>query len=512
MIVKNNTKRGCWNIMVFNSVKYLFFLPIVILVYFIIPKKIKYIWLLIVSYYFYMCWNAKYAVLIFFSTITTYLCGILIEILKKKELEYKRKVLLSKSFVAICLLLNIGILFYFKYTSFFFRNLYIFLSKMNINISMPAFDIILPVGISFYTFQAIGYIIDVYRNEINAEKNVFKYALFVSFFPQLVAGPIERSKNLLFQFREYTKFDIMKAKTGLMTIAYGLFLKMVIADNISSVIDPLFSNPDNYTGIMLLMAVILFAFQIYCDFNGYTKIAIGSACILGYKLNENFDSPYFALSIKDFWRRWHISLTSWFRDYVYIPLGGSRKGKIRKQINTMIIFLLSGLWHGAAWHFIAWGGVNGLFSVIEDVFFKYWHLFLERLKINYESKIYKMFQRIITFMLVDFTWLFFRANSFTSAVHICKKIIKGFKLESFLDFGFLNMFTSTSTMIIIFISILIMIVIDRLKYQGKDIMLLIFNQQLFWRWCIYWIILLLVIYWGAYGMEYEQTQFIYFQF
>lgn len=341
--------------MVFNSMEYLVFFPVVCLVYFLIPRKIRYIWLLVTSYYFYMCWNAKYAMLIFASTIVTYVSGIGIDWLNRRMVAEKA-VIWKKACVALSLLINFSILGFFKYSSFFFENLSSILSRVGVNFVQPDFDIVLPVGISFYTFQALGYTIDVYRGKTVAEKNFLRYALFVSFFPQLVAGPIERSDNLLKQLKEATVFNVKNARIGLLTMAYGLFVKIVVADNIATLINPIINNYQQYNGMVLLTAVVLFAFQIYCDFEGYTQMAIGSAKVLGYQLQENFNTPYLATSVKAFWNRWHISLTQWFTDYLYIPLGGNRKGKFRKSMNTLIVFLSSGLWHGAGWNYILWGG------------------------------------------------------------------------------------------------------------------------------------------------------------
>lgn len=340
----------------YNSIDFLLFFPIVVLLYFVIPKRIRYIWLLAASYYFYMSWNIKYASLILLSTCITYVSALIISKVRKCPTPNQQKRTTEKSVLVICLLINIGVLFFFKYYDFVFSNASFVCGKIGIQIQYPKFDILLPVGISFYTFQALGYIIDVYRGEVKAEKNFLRYALFVSFFPQLVAGPIERSKNLLKQINYPTFFHVDNARYGLFTMAYGFFLKMVVADNIGNMINPILTNYHNYPGIMTVACMVLFAFQIYCDFHGYTQIAIGSAKILGYELQENFNAPYIAQNIKEFWRNWHISLTSWFTDYLYIPLGGNRKGKLRKYINTLIVFLVSGLWHGASWAFAAWGG------------------------------------------------------------------------------------------------------------------------------------------------------------
>ena len=338
--------------MLFNSMTYLVFFPIVVIITFIIPNKIRYIWLLIASYYFYMSWNAKYGLLLLASTLITYIGGIAVDRVKSGQHDKTIRAFI----LVLALLLNFGMLFYFKYFNFAANTFNRIAARLGLHAIAPTYDIVLPVGISFFIFQAVGYLIDVYRGDIEAEKNPFRYALFVSFFPQLVAGPIERSKNLLKQLRRETRFDVKNAKSGLITMAYGVFLKLVVADNIATLIDPIFSSINDYNGMQLLYGAILFAFQIYCDFNGYTLIAIGSAEVLGYGLNKNFDMPYFASSVKDFWRRWHISLTSWFRDYLYFPLGGSKKGKLRKEINTMIVFLVSGLWHGSSWNYVVWGG------------------------------------------------------------------------------------------------------------------------------------------------------------
>lgn len=262
----------------------------------------------------------------------------------------------KKCGLGISITSNLMILFFFKYFDFVISNINSILYTLNIEIFEPAFDVILPVGISFYIFQAIGYIIDVYRGEIRAEKNFFKYALFVSFFPQLVAGPIERSKNLLHQIDVPQKFSFERMREGLLVMLWGYFLKIVIADRIAIFVDKVYGNYMLYEGIYLSVASILFAFQIYCDFAGYSIIAIGVAKILGFQLMENFNAPYLAQSVSDFWRRWHISLSSWFRDYVYIPLGGNRRGKGKRYVNLLVVFIISGLWHGANWNFVVWGG------------------------------------------------------------------------------------------------------------------------------------------------------------
>lgn len=307
--------------MLFNSLDFLLFFPIVTISYYLMPRKVRYIWLLVCSYYFYMSWNPKYAILIIISTVTTFLGGALLD----RAVLNNAKELVKRLIVASVIVINIGILAYFKYANFFIEIISDVFAKIGVCILIPKVDVLLPVGISFYTFQALSYTLDIYRGEIRAERNPFKYALFVSFFPQLVAGPIERSKNLLSNIEnmENVKVDLKRVYYGLLLMLWGLFLKMVIADRIAVLVNCVFEQHYLYGGIVLFVAAVAFAIQIYCDFSSYSIIAIGAAETLGCSLMENFNAPYLAVSIKDFWRRWHISLSTWFRDYVYIPLGGT---------------------------------------------------------------------------------------------------------------------------------------------------------------------------------------------
>lgn len=337
--------------MQFNSMQFMIFFPVVLILYYIIPKKVRCLFLLAASYYFYASWNLKYSILICSSTLLTYACGIFIE--NERDSIKKRKEILI-----VCLLINFGILFLFKYGNFALSTLDGIL-QLTVSRSISyRFAFLLPVGISFYTFQAVGYMIDVYRGETKAEKNIIKYALFVSFFPQLVAGPIERSKNLLKHISGIEKLKLWNARrmtSGAILMVWGLFMKMVISDRVAILVDNVFNNYGRYGRTELILGAIGFTLQIYCDFGAYSMIAVGAARIMGIELMENFSTPYFSMGIKDFWDRWHISLSTWFRDYLYIPLGGNRKGKLRKSINILIVFLASGLWHGANWTYILWG-------------------------------------------------------------------------------------------------------------------------------------------------------------
>lgn len=406
--------------MLFNSFTYLLFFPIVCVLYYALPHKLRWFFLLITSYFFYMNWEPMYAILIFISTITTYLCAYHLD--KLPSYSKNRKILLIVS-----LTINFGILFLFKYYSFFTESIFEFLLLLGLRVEFPNFSLLLPVGISFYTFQAVGYSIDVYQKKIKHETHFGKYALFVSFFPQLVAGPIERATNLLPQFQKKIRFDYQKAIDGTKLIIWGYFMKVVVADRLAIYVDSVYNNVEHHSSSTLILASVFFAFQIYCDFGGYSNIAIGCAKIMGFDLMTNFKRPYFAKDCAEFWHRWHISLSTWFKDYVYIPLGGNRVSKFRKNLNLMITFLVSGLWHGANWTFVLWGGLNGFFQVITNMF-----------KIKTSSNLINVIRIIWTFILIDITWIFFRANSISDAYVILKKVFISFDLHSiFLGDGLL---------------------------------------------------------------------------
>lgn len=494
--------------MQFNSLDFIVFFPVVTLIYFLIPKKVKNIWLLFASYYFYMCWNVKYISLLLTSTVITYLSGLLLEKFKHTDKSDSRKIILKKCVVAVSIILNIGMLFYFKYTNFALDTIQNVLSKFNIIVSLPDFDIILPIGISFYIFQALSYTIDVYRDEIYAEKNFFRYALFVSFFPQLVAGPIERSKNLLKQFSQPKTFDYPSVRSGLLTMLWGYFVKMVIADRCAILVDTVYADYPSYFGFQLITANVFFAIQIYCDFMGYSTIAKGAAKVLGYNLMDNFNSPYLATSVKDFWRRWHISLSSWLKDYLYIPLGGNKKGKFRKYLNIMITFLISGLWHGANLTFVLWGIIHGIYQIAEDIVSPLYNKFIQTAKINTETFSYKFLQILKTFVLVDLAWVFFRAGSIPEAFCIIKQ---SFYLKNFwliLNDGLYQLGLDVRNMNILTLGIAALLISDIMR--GKNIVLhdWIKKQNIIFRYALYWGALMLIIF----SMDITGKEFIYFQF
>jgi len=499
--------------MLFNSLEFLIFFPIVILVYYIIPKKIQHIWLLIASYYFYMCWNAKYALLMFASTFITYVSGLALEKIKGMPFHEKKRLCIKKWIVASSFLLNLGILFFFKYTHFALSILTQLLARINIEFNSPSFDIILPVGISFYTFQALSYTMDVYRDEICAEKNFLRYALFVSFFPQLVAGPIEKSKNLLKQLETLSsRFDFKKARSGVLLMLWGYFLKIVIADRIAIFVDTVYGDISVYGGYYIAVATVLFAFQIYCDFYGYSVIAMGTAEILGITLTENFNAPYLSTSVADFWHRWHVSLTSWFKDYLYFPLGGSRKGKLRKYVNKLIVFLVSGLWHGASLSFVVWGGLNGLYQIIGEVLAPLRTKANSLLHLNRENISHKIVAGISTFILIDISWIFFRADTLRGSIDTIRSMCTVHNPWILFDGSLYNCGLDSKNFGLMIIGILVLIFADICKLKGIHIRKIIFQQDYWCRWFIIVFTVLFILVFGIWGTAYDSNGFIYFQF
>jgi len=394
--------------MLFNSIEFLLFFPIVCVLYYTIPSarvKVRNLLLLMASYYFYMNWEPVYAILLLTSTIVTYFAALSIGHFKEKR---KKKLCLVSGLV-----LNLAILFLFKYYNFLASNIEEALLASGLGIHVPEFHMLLPVGISFYIFQALGYSIDVYRQTTKVEHDFLTYALFVSFFPQLVAGPIERSRNLLPQFQQRHRFSYDEVMAGVRLMVWGYFLKLVLADRCGLYVDAVFNNIEMHNGGSYLLASLLFPFQIYGDFAGYSLIAIGVARVLGFHLMENFRRPYFACSIGEFWHRWHISLSTWFKDYVYIPLGGNRSNKTRHYFNLMVTFIVSGIWHGANWTFLCWGSLHGILLCIEKA-------------CGIGKQDYSGCKRLshwaVTFALVCLSWIFFRASNLNDAVIVVSGI------------------------------------------------------------------------------------------
>ena len=497
--------------MLFNSFEFLIFFPIVCLIYFAIPKKVKWIWLLLASYYFYMCWNPRYALLMFASTLITWLSGIFID--KFNSITNPQKAQLYKNItVGVSFASNLAILFFFKYFDFAVDSVNAILSLFNITIRPPKFDVILPVGISFYTFQALSYTMDIYRREISCERNLFRYMLFVSFFPQLVAGPIERSKNLICQLREEHSFDAARVKSGLMLMLWGFFQKLVIADRAAIVVNTVYADYASYGGLEIAIATILFALQIYCDFASYTDIAKGAARVMGFNLMDNFRQPYFSKNIAEFWRRWHISLSGWFRDYLYIPLGGNRKGTFRKYLNIMIVFLASGLWHGANLTFLIWGALHGMYQIAGSLTLNIRNKLWKKIGIKKDSKIRLFTQISFTFCLVCFGWIFFRADSLSDAFGIIHSAFSSFRLRAFMGETVLGMGLDIKNLVVLGIAFLVLLLADFMKSKNIGMNIYILSRPLIIRWSLVFILLFTVLIFGIYGPGYNESQFIYFQF
>ena len=479
--------------MLFNSFEYLIFLPIVVIFYNLFRGKSKNIFLLLASLTFYSFWNVKYTFLMLISICITYLTGIFIE--NNRDSKNKMKVA-----VFLCFFINLGILFIFKYFNFFV-DLAGKISSKEFNIAL---DLLLPVGISFYTFQALGYTIDVYRKDLKAEKNFIDYALFVSFFPQLVAGPIERSRNLLPQIKNPKNFSYDNLVRGLVLFVYGMFLKLLIADRAAIFVNEAFSSYKMHSREFLIIGGLLFTIQIYCDFYSYSIMAKGSAKILGIDLMDNFKEPLLSKSITEFWRRWHISLSTWFKDYLYIPLGGNRRGFFRKCLNLLIVFLISGLWHGAELSFVFWGLIHGVFNVLENIF-----------GINKNSKRKNIFidtiRRVLTFIIVVFAFIYFRAENIQQGNEFILSIINNPSSKNLVNeisnskFGLANIYPLICGLVVLFI-------FDIIKYNKINLSQKVINLVLPLRWIVYLAFIFAIIIFGIYGPEFSESAFIYFQF
>ncbi len=502
--------------MLFNSFHFLVFFPVVTLIYFIIPRKIRYLWLLGASYYFYMSWNAAYALLIACSTIVTWFSGYL---LGKRQDTEDSGIPVRKLIVAVSFVVNLGILGFFKYFDFALGNINAVLGRLGWESLEKPFAIVLPVGISFYTFQALSYTVDVYRNDLKPEANLLKYALFVSFFPQLVAGPIERSKNLLTQIQRMDQasfrqlFDYGRIAGGLQLMLWGYFQKMVIADRIAVLVNTVFDAWYFYGSVELVLAAAAFSIQIYCDFASYSTIAIGAAKVLGFTLMENFDTPYFACSIRDFWRRWHISLSTWLKDYLYIPLGGNRCGRLRSQINLMITFLVSGLWHGASWHFVVWGGLHGVYQIAGSQTRALRKRLYEKSHTKTDSFSFRFGQSAVTFVLAAFAWIFFRAESLTQACGYIKRMLTKPNIWALSDGTIYKLGLDHTEMHIFFWSALLLLAVSIVKYKRQETIDMFLEKQCAWfRWLtVAWLFAVIFLF-GIYGPGYDAGQFIYFQF
>jgi len=475
--------------MLFNSVEFLLFLPVVILFYYALPFRFRWVFLLGASYYFYMCWHPVYVCLLLSSTLVDYAAAIAIF---RSSSATRKKILL-----AISLCFNLGLLVTFKYLGFLGDTLKHLFEPLNLLQSLPEFRFLLPIGISFYTFQTIGYTIDVYRGARQPERHFGYFALFVSFFPQLVAGPIERSSSLLPQFRRQAYFDSQGVISGLRLILWGFFKKVVIADRLAYFVNLCFNSPQFSYGFANVVAVYFFAFQIYCDFSGYTDIARGSARLMGINLMANFNRPYAAKSIPEFWKRWHISLSSWFRDFLYIPLGGSRVNWVRWYFNIFTVFILSGLWHGASWNFAAWGLLHGIFYM----YAKRKREFKEPLPSTTTKHAFKeMLNILVTFHMVLIAWVFFRAESLPKAFLIFQNMF-------FINYAQVHAYMAGREFRYSLTALFILIGVE-FMHSRRSIVSRLYDCPLVLRWSVYFALLWGIIIFGYY----EEVPFIYFAF
>ncbi|MEY3068039.1 MAG: hypothetical protein RL037_1946 [Bacteroidota bacterium] len=462
--------------MLFNSIEYLIFFVLSTSLYFILEHKYRWMLLLGVSCFFYMYFKPVYILILAFTIIIDFYVGIALERTENKAIK---KRILYFSIVA-----NLGILVFFKYWNFFFSNVNELLFYFNSTEHFPLLEFILPIGLSFHTFQAMSYTIEVYRGNQKAEKHFGLYSLYVMFYPQLVAGPIERPQNILHQFKNKVTFSYTSFKTGLLLILLGLIKKVVIADRLGSYVDSYYSNVEIMTFFPSLLAIFFYSFQIYCDFSGYSLIAIGSAKCLGINFIKNFNKPYFSTSFSEFWRKWHISLSTWFRDYLYFPLGGNRNGKFNTNRNLLIVFILSGFWHGANWTFLFWGFLHALFLILENTFDVFGRINLNRL-----------IKQILIFSFVSFAWIFFRSENFQQAFLVVKNLFN-FKLDFRLNQ--LSALISPFNLLLCLLSIILLYAIEKIQigFLRKNLFLFFIAGTL-----------LLILF----GVS-NESQFIYFQF
>lgn len=459
-----------------SSLLFVFFLPLVVVINFIFPKKYRYIWLFIASCVFYLSNDVRFLVGLLICTVTTYVTALTLE---------KRSILRRKVLLSLCIGGNILALLLFRY------------SLLN--------SLFVPIGMSFYTLQAMGYLIDVYRKKIEPEKNLIKYALFVCFFPTVMSGPIQRATGLLKQIKEGRDFEYSKARAGLYYLLKGYLLKFVIANQLNVMVNYAYGSYESMPGATLLWATALYAIQLYCDFAGYSALAIGTSKMLGFDLDENFSQPYFATSIKDFWRRWHISLSSWLKDYIYISLGGNRRGKYRTYINLMITFLVSGLWHGSGLNFLVWGALHGSYQIAESI--------IPKRSDKKNNIVCRVFRGMFTFVMVDFAWLFFRAESLEQALNILKRICFNFGFKEMTYYGSYLLGGTKVNLLLMLVGIGIVFFVDLLHEKEiylKDIAM--YKIPIVIRWTMYIALTLLLLFVVVYNFGQAGSTFIYERF
>ncbi len=494
--------------MLFNSFDFIWFFVVISTLYFAIPHKYRWCMLLAASCFFYMAFIPAYIFILLITVVIDYLAAIWIE----KSEGKKRKLYLVISIISTCL-----VLFVFKYFNFFNTNMARVAEFFHWSYPISVLNIILPIGLSFHTFQSLSYVIEVYRGNQKAEKHFGIYSLYVMFYPQLVAGPIERPQNLLPQFYVKHNFDYKRVSDGLKLMAWGMFKKVVIADRLAVYVNQVYGDPHHYSSFPLIIATVFFTYQIYCDFSGYSDIAIGSAQVMGFTLMQNFKRPYFSKSISEFWKRWHISLSTWFKDYVYISLGGNRVSKTKQYFNLFVTFLISGLWHGANWTFVFWGALNGFYLIFAELTKKMRESINKFIGLTQRPGINKVWQVALTFCLVAIGWIFFRANNIWEAFYIAKTIFVGFahdlkavvSNENNVRLPLLYLSKGKLTLILFILPVFIMECVYFMQ-RNKSIRKYVAEKPVWLRTGIYYLLIISILFFGQY--DDNRQQFIYFQF
>jgi alginate O-acetyltransferase complex protein AlgI len=480
--------------MLFNSIEFAIFFPVVVAMFFLSPQRWRVRLLLAASCFFYMAFIPAYILILFVTILIDYFAGMYIERVEGR----KRKALLWLSIVSTC-----TVLFIFKYFGFFMNSFVGLAGLFGWQFSPAVVKIILPIGLSFHTFQSLSYVVEVYRGNQKAERDFVIYATYVMFFPQLVAGPIERPQNLLHQFREWHELNYNNITCGLKRMAWGFFKKLVVADRLALYVNDVYGAPRNYNGLQLTIATFFFAYQIYCDFSGYSDIAIGAAQVLGFRLMENFRTPYYSLSVSEFWQRWHISLSTWFRDYVYIPLGGNRVSTKRYITNLLVTFGISGLWHGASWTYVWWGLLNGVYLVMGWLTKDLRNRFFRAIGLEEHTFIRKAIMLVSTFLLTCLAWIVFRARDMGDAAYVTTHLTRGW------DFGSIGTPQFLLRQLPVAVGAIFALEVGQLLWQSKvSVPSIVGRLPLPARWAVYAAFVMLVLMFGIY----RNSQFIYFQF
>ncbi|WP_029232793.1 MBOAT family O-acyltransferase [Butyrivibrio sp. VCB2006] len=487
-----------------TSFAFLIFIFAVAALNYCLPRKFRYILLLIASLGFYASLDIKGLIVLVISILTTYGAGLLMDKGTANGSESGNGKSGNNLIFVLCIIVNVGMLAVFKYLGFFAGTVFGIMGK-----EAPAISILAPIGISFYILKALSYLIDVKRGTIKAERNIAKYALYVSFFTQIISGPIDRADNLIPQFNYPVTVDMEMLKDGFLQILWGYFMKLVLADRMAIFVGNVYDNP--VTGTITFIGTLLYTLEIYCDFAGYSHIVIGSARLLGIDVMNNFDAPYLSKSIAEFWRRWHISLSSWLKDYIYIPLGGNRKGVARKYLNIIIVFAVSGLWHGANWTFVVWGLLHGLYQIVGFLLKPVRDFLVKTFKVDRESFAHGLVKTVITFLLVNLAWVFFRADTLAAAFDVIGKSL------SFTPWVLTNgeLFKhglDQANMLLLAIGVVIVFVVDLMSVRGIVVREKILRQPWWLRWIIMIVAILVIAVCGIWGPGYDASSFIYQQF